>query len=78
MILQILLCFIIIRLLYKSFEPMTCKNVTIEDSPITSLYNLVYNAEKDTYTNNVFDTQYKQYKIKLKKYFEDIETYCNS
>lgn len=76
MILEILLLVIIIFILTKSFETMTCKDVIIYDSPITSVYDISYNKDMNKFENNQFDKDYSTYKSSLKTYFANLKKYC--
>lgn len=75
MILKILLLVIFIFICLRSIEPMTCKDVVIDDPPITSIYDV----EKDNnkYKNDVFDKEHKLYETNLKTYFSNLKKYCN-
>jgi len=52
MILEILLCIVLLCILIHNHESMTCKDVTIEDGPIASIYDVKNNG--DTLKNDVF------------------------
>lgn len=58
-----------------SIEPMSCKDVVIDDPPIASIYDV--KIENDNYKNEVFDKEYNLYKSSLKMYFRNLKKYCN-
>jgi hypothetical protein len=76
MILKILLVLIFLFILSKRIESMTCKDIQINDSPVSSIYDVTYNTEKKTYENKKFDEDYMSYKRSLKQYFIDLKKYC--
>jgi len=77
MILKILLLVINIFISTKSIENMTCKDVIIYDSPVTSIYDVIYNNETKQYENKTFDNEYTFYKDSLKTYFKNVKKYCS-
>lgn len=76
MILEILFLIVMIRIWFQSFETMKCRDVVIEDAPITNIYDLLYDISTNSYTNPIFEKTQKEYTEKLNQYFEDIKTYC--
>jgi len=75
MILEILLCIVLLCILIHNHESMTCKDVTIEDAPIASIYDVKNNG--DTLKNDVFQKDYNSYNESLKTYFSNLKKYCN-
>lgn len=75
MILKILLLVILVFMLIRSIEPMTCKDVVIDDAPIASIYDV--EKENNKYKNEVFDKEHKTYETSLKTYFSNLKKYCN-
>lgn len=75
MILKILLLVILIFMFLRCIEPMTCKDVVIDDPPITSIYDV--EKENNKYKNEVFDKEHKLYENNLKTYFSNLKKYCN-
>lgn len=75
MILEILLCIVILCMFIHKHESMTCKDVTIEDAPIASIYDVTNNGNISK--NDVFQNDYKSYNESLKTYFSNLKKYCN-
>lgn len=75
MILKILLLIILIFIWLNSIEPMTCKDVVLDDPPIASIYDV--EKENNKYKNEVFDKEHKLYEASLKTYFSNLKKYCN-
>lgn len=76
MFLKIILFIIILFIIKRTNEPMKCKEVYIKDPPIASIYDVSYNLETGQFVNTIFDTQYKEYNILLKEYYNNLKTYC--
>ena len=76
MFLKITLLVIILFFVTNKIETMKCKDVTIKDSPISSIYEVVYDLKSGKYENKTFDTQYKEYNILLKDFFSNLKKYC--
>ena len=74
MILELLLIFIVIISLSRSFESMQCKDVVISDPPVSSIYDVT--GEPGKYENKKFDQAYGPYKDLLKTYFKNLKKYC--
>ena len=76
MFLKIIFFIIIIFSITRKNESMKCKDVNIKDPPISSIYDISYNVETRQFVNTIFDTQYKEYNILLKEYYNNLKTYC--
>jgi len=76
MILEILLCIVLLCILIHNHESMTCKDVTIEDGPIASIYDV---KKQWGYTQKrcFFKKDYNSYNESLKTYFSNLKKYCN-
>jgi len=78
MFLKIILLVTIIFFITNKIEPetMKCKDVIIKDSPIASVYDVVYNLETGKYENKIFDKESKEYKKLLKDFLKNLKKYC--